>query len=439
MKNLLRGDGRAIASWALYDFANSSFTTLVVTFIYATYFTDAIARDTITGTSQWSLAVTVTAIVVALTSPYVGAIADRGGLRKRFLFIATGATIVGSIALYFPEPGQVLPALSVFVFANISFELANVFYNAFLPDIAPPEKIGRISGYGWALGYVGGLLCMAIALFLLVWDDTPPFGLDAATGENIRATNILVAIWFTVFAIPLFLFVPEVHRRQSSPEKWVFMDATRQIGQTFQEIKRYRQIFRMLLARLIYNDGLVTIFAFGGIYAKGTFGFSFFDVMVFGIVLNVAAGLGAYCFGFIDDRIGGKQTILISLIGLSIATALAVFATSTVMFWIAGILVGLLVGPNQSASRSLMGRFVPYDKENEFYGFFAFSGKATAFLGPFFLGLLTDAFDSQRYGVGIVLVFFVVGAFLITRVDEAEGIELSGRNSSTGSDKEVAE
>ncbi|MBT8400005.1 MAG: MFS transporter, partial [Rhodothermia bacterium] len=245
--------------------------------------------------------------------------------------------------------------------------------------------------------------------------------------------------WFAIFAIPLFLFVPEVQRRRSKPEQWVFVDATRQIGRTFQEIRRYRQIFRMLLARLIYNDGLVTIFAFGGIYAAGTFGFSFEDVMIFGIALNVAAGVGAYCFGFIDDRIGGKQTILISLIGLSVATTIAVFAQSKLMFWIAGVLVGLLVGPNQSASRSLMGRFVPPDKENEFYGFFAFSGKATAFLGPLFLGQLTEVFDSQRFGVSIVLLFFVVGAFLITRVDEAEGIELSGRASLTDSGPEVAE
>ncbi len=420
-------DRRGIASWALYDFANSSFTTLVVTFIYATYFTKAIAENEVVGTAQWSIGVTVTSLVVAFASPYLGAIADRGGYRKRFLLIATSVAIAGSFALFFPGPGQVLWALTVFVIANISFELANVFYNAFLPDLAPSEKIGRISGYGWALGYVGGLLCMVIALFALVQVEVAPFGLDKAVGEHVRATNVLVAIWFAVFSIPMFLFVPELQPRLASRERGVIAEATRQIVRTFHEIRRYRQIFRLLVARLIYNDGLVTIFAFGGIYAAGTFGFSFEEVLVFGIALNVSAGLGAFVFGYVDDRIGGRKTILITLVGLTVASFIAVFAESRALFWFSGILVGLLVGPNQSASRSLMGRFVPDDKETEFFGFFAFSGKATAFLGPLLLGRLTSMFGNQRIGVSIVIAFFVIGALLTLRVDEPEGVELAAR------------
>jgi UMF1 family MFS transporter len=420
-------DRRSIASWALYDFANSSFTTLVVTFIYATYFTKAIAADPVSGTAQWSLAVTITSLVVALASPYLGAIADRGGYRKRFLLISTIVVIVGSFAMFFPGPGQVLYALTIFVIANIAFELANVFYNAYLPDLAPPDKIGRISGYGWALGYVGGMLCMLIALFALVQVDVPPFGLDASTGEHIRATNILVSVWFAIFCIPMFVFVPELQPRLVGRGDGVMTEATRQIVRTFHDIRRFRQIFRLLVARLIYNDGLVTIFAFGGIYAAGTFGFTIEEVMIFGIALNVSAGLGAYMFGFLDDRIGGKKTILITLVGLTFASLLAVLTHSAALFWASGILVGLLVGPNQSASRSLMGRFVPDDKETEFYGFFAFSGKATAFLGPLLLGQLTGFFGNQRFGVAIVMVFFIVGALLTLRVDEAEGIELAAR------------
>ena len=420
-------DRRGIASWALYDFANSSFTTLVVTFIYATYFTKGIAADEVTGTSQWSLAVTITSLVVAFASPYLGAIADRGGYRKRFLLVTTIITILGSFALFFPGPGQVLYALTVFVIANISFELANVFYNAFLPDLAPSNKIGRISGYGWALGYVGGLLCMVIALFGLVQVDVAPFGLDKTVGEHVRATNILVAIWFAVFSIPMFVIVPELQPRRTPREVGVLREATRQIVRTFHDIRRYRQIFRLLVARLIYNDGLVTIFAFGGIYAAGTFGFTIEEVLVFGIALNVSAGLGAYAFGFIDDRIGGKKTIVITLVGLTTASILAVATHSTALFWASGILVGLLVGPNQSASRSLMGRFVPDDKETEFYGFFAFSGKATAFMGPLLLGQLTGIFGNQRFGVAVVILFFIVGGLLTLRVNETEGIALAGR------------
>ena len=423
----LQSDRHVLFGWTVYDFANSAFTTLVVTFIYSTFFANVVAENETLGQSQWSNAVSISAIIVALLSPYIGAIADQGGYRKRFLLIATVVCVLATVVLFFPLPGQVLFALSVFVVANIAFEMANVFYNAYLPDIAPQERIGRISGYGWALGYVGGLLCLVVALFALVNPETPVFGLSKTTHAHLRATNLLVAGWFALFSIPMFLFVREKPARSDARISMLFRSANQQMRTTFQEIRKYRQVFRLLLARLIYNDGLITIFAFGGIYAQGVFGFTFTEITIFGIVLNVAAGLGAFAFGFLDDRIGGKQTILISLVGLFGASLLAVLTTSKAMFWLSGILVGLLAGPNQSASRSLLGRFVPPDQENEFYGFFAFSGKATAFLGPFFLGRLTTMFDSQRVGVAAVLIFFAVGALLMLRVREKEGVALARR------------
>ena len=182
---------------------------------------------------------------------------------------------------------------------------------------------------------------------------------------------------------------------------------------------------RLLVARILYNDGLVTIFSFGGIYASGTFGFSFNEVMYFGIALNVAAGLGAFLFGFLDDLIGGKNTIQLSNFGLVVACALAVFTTSVTVFWIAGILIGLCSGPNQASSRSLMSRFTPKEKQNEFFGFFAFSGKATAFIGPLLLGILTKEFGSQRYGVAIVLVLVLAGAYVLHGLDEKAASEAS--------------
>ena len=184
---------RAIHSWALYDFANSAFTTLVVTFIYATYFTRVIAHDETLGTTQWSWAVTVSALVVAFLSPYLGAIADRSGLRKQFLLAATIVAVIGSATLYFPGPGQVLFALVVFTIANIAFEMGLVFYNAFLPDLSTGNSIGRVSGFGWGLGYVGGLLCLVVALVGFVQTDSPILGFSTADGSNVRATNLLVA------------------------------------------------------------------------------------------------------------------------------------------------------------------------------------------------------------------------------------------------------
>lgn len=412
---------RAVAAWATYDFANSAFTTLIVTFIFATYFTDAIAENEVVGTELWSRGVGLSQVAVALLSPYLGALADRGGYRKRFLLLTTLVCVVGTAALYEAGPGDVAFALIVFVTANIAFELANVFYNAFLPDIAPPHRIGRISGYGWSLGYVGGLFCLLAGYYVFVAPDTPPFGLDPETGEHVRATNLLVAAWYGLFSIPMFVVLKERRPAAPPPVGRVLRSATRELARTFNEIRSYRDIFWLLLARLVYNDGLVTIFAFGGIYAVGTFGFTTADIFLFGIVLNLAAGIGAYGFGFVDDRLGGRTTILISLVLLTLAAAAAVAATSRTVFWAAAILVGLCAGPNQSASRSLMGRFIPLTKENEFYGFFAFSGKATAFLGPVLLGVFTGIFETQRAGMAVVILFFVVGGAILLRVDEKRG------------------
>ena len=200
-----------------------------------------------------------------------------------------------------------------------------------------------------------------------------------------------------------------------------------ELGETARELRRFRQIVRLLVARLFYNDGLVTLIAFGGIYAQGTLGFEMGEVLLFGIVLNVAAGLGAFGFGYLDDRLGGRPVLFVSLALLTVAAVLAVSTESVTVFWVSGVLVGIAIGPNQSASRSLLGRFVPDDKETEFFGFFAFSGKATAFIGPLMLGVLTDWTGSQRVGISVVVVLFAVGAALLTRVDEAEGIRLSGR------------
>ncbi|MHC4224326.1 MAG: MFS transporter [Planctomycetota bacterium] len=421
------GSRRAVWAWALYDFANSPFTTLVVTFVYAAYFTKAIASDPERGSVLWSRGVTITAIVVALLSPLLGAIADRGGFRKAFLLFSTAICVAGSVALYSVLPGEVGKALAIFVVANIAFEMGMVFYNAFLPDVAPPGKIGRVSGFGWALGYGGGLVALVIALVALVQPETPWFGFSTEQGENIRATNLLVAIWFVVFSLPIFLFVRE-DRSQVQRGGSVLRGGFRQLLATFREVRKYRQVVRFLVARLVYNDGLVTVFAFGGIYAAGTFGFEMEEILLFGIVLNVAAGAGAFAMGYFDDWLGGKRTIQVSLIALTLAALLAVLAPNRALFWTAGVIIGIFAGPNQSASRSLMGRFVPPDKENEFFGFFAFSGKATAFVGPLLFGILTERFGSQRAGVAFVVMLFIVGGLLLAWVDEAEGTKAAGRS-----------
>ncbi len=411
-----------VFGWVVFDFANSAYTTLVVTFVYSTYFVSTIAPDPVTGTALWSRGVTLTALCVAFLSPVLGALADQGGLRKPFLFVSTAVTVAGTAALFWIEPGQVMWALVWFVVSNIAFEFSNVFYNAYLPDIATSRNIGRVSGVGWGVGYIGGLAAMGFVLAAFIQPEVPWFGVSTTGGAHIRAACLLVAVWFALFSIPLFVWVPGTRPLVRSKKTGIIKTGVADLKDTFRDIRRYRQIVRLLVARMIYNDGLVTIFAFGGIYAAGTFGFSFQEIMIFGIVLNVAAGAGALIMGVFDDRLGGKTTIQVSNAILALAALMAVLAPDKSMFWVAGILVGFFAGPNQSASRSLLGRFVPRDKENQFYGFFAFSGKLTAFMGPLLLGVLTQAFDSQRAGVAVVILFFVAGGLLLSRVDEKEGL-----------------
>ncbi len=433
-------DKKTVFCWSLYDFANQPFTTLVITFIYGTFFTTVLADNEITGTILWSRGISLTGIIVALLSPIMGALADRGGYRKFYLIFWTWVCIICSFLLWYPNVGQVTFALTLFIIANVGFEMGGVFCNAFLPDIAPKDKIGRVSGYGWSFGYVGGLLSLILALVFFIFPEVPLFDLDKTTHEHIRATNVMVAIWFAIFSIPTFLFVKQ-DSKKGVGVKQVLIESFDQLKNTFIQIRKYKEITKFLLARLIYNDGLITIFAFGGIYAAGTFGFSMQEIMIFAIVLNVSAGLGAFLMGFLDDVIGGKMTIQISNVGLIIACVIAVFSpngnivefsipvvgrimiTGKIMFWIAGVLIGIFSGPNQASSRSLMARFVPKDKVGEFFGFFAFSGKATSFLGPFLLGYLTKVFGSQRYGVAVVLVLLIIGAAILHYVDEDSGIE----------------
>lgn len=410
---------RAVFSWAFYDFANSPFTTLVVTFAYSRYFVDAIASDGITGTVLWARAVTFTAIVVALASPALGALADRGGFRKSFMLIATLVCAGATVGLYRVLPGQVAAALTLFIIANIAFEFATVFYNAFLPDVSTTRNIGAVSGWGWGLGYVGGMLALAVALVGLVQTDSPWFGFSTESGENIRAINLLVAAWFLVFSIPTFLWVRE-DKSRVSPRGRVVKEALAQLAGTFRKVRRHRETVKFLIARLIYNDGLVTIFAFGGIYAGETFGFSFQEMLIFGIVINLAAGIGAIAMGYLDDWLGARRTIIVSLWGLIAAALIAFFASDKLWLWVAGIMIGIFVGPNQSASRSLMGRVAPREMQNEFFGFFALSGKLTAFIGPALWGEATRIANSQRAGVAVVLLMFVVGLMLLSMVHPQE-------------------
>ena len=408
---------RGLFGWCLYDWANSAFPTVITTFVFSAYFTKAIAADEISGTAQWGIAISLSGLFVALLSPFLGAIADHGGRRKPWMFVLTLLCVVASALLWLarPETNFIILALSLAALANFAFEMAMVFYNAMLPDLVPRQHIGRLSGWGWGLGYAGGLVCLGLTLVLLVQAETPIFGLDKENFEHIRATGPMVAIWMAVFAAPFFLWTPD------RPDQGISFAAALKRGiatliDTFRRVREYKQIVRFLIARMMYTEGLNTLFTFGGIYAAGTFGMEFDELILFGIALNVTAGLGAAAFAWVDDRIGPKRTILIAVTGLTVLGAVLLFVEGKALFWTFALPLGIFVGPAQAASRTMMARLAPPRMMTEMFGLYALSGKATAFLGPALLAWMTVVFASQRAGMAVIMVFFLLGLVLLMGV-----------------------
>lgn len=397
-------------SWALYDWANSAFFAVIQTFVFATYFVQSVAEDTTMGSTQWGNTIGAAGIFIAVCAPFVGAFADQLGRRKPWIAYFSLLCIAATAALWYVAPDQnfVWLALVLIFLGTVGSEFAIIYYNAMLPDITPADRIGRWSGWAWGLGYAGGLVCLIIALFVFVDVDSPPFGLDKESAQHVRATFVLVAVWYALFSIPLFLYTPDKPRsgktiRQAAVSGW------KQLKTSIANVRRYRHIVRFLIARMLFIDGLATVFAFGGIYAAGTFDMTETDVLMFGIGLNLTAGIGAGLFAWIDDMLGSKHTMLLSLAGLIITTTAVLFVTSNLLFWIMGLTLGIFVGPVQAASRTYMGRIAPEDLRNQMFGLMALSGKVTAFAGPLLVGWLTYAADSQRVGMSIIVVLFLAG------------------------------
>jgi UMF1 family MFS transporter len=406
-------------SWCLYDWANSAFPTVITTFVFPAYFIKAIAADEISGTSQWGWTLSLSGLAVAVAAPLLGAVADYAGRRKPWIlaFTLLSAVLTGLLWNAKPDVAFILLALVLAGGANFAFEMAMVFYNAMLPDLTTRGRIGRLSGWGWGLGYAGGLACLGVAL---VQAEVPVFGLDKETSEHLRAMGPLVALWMVVFAVPLFLWTPDRPSTGKAAGEAI-REGWAALVNTIRRVREFRTVVRYLIARMIYIDGLNTLFAFGGIYAAGTFGMDFSELILFGIAINVTAGLGAAGFAWIDDWIGPKRTIQIAVTGLMFLGSALLVVEGKTMFWVFALPLGIFVGPAQAASRSLMAHLAPADMRTEMFGLYALSGKATAFLGPALLAWVTVAFDSQRAGMATIIVFFVVGLFLLAGVPDQRG------------------
>ncbi|MFW5678776.1 MAG: MFS transporter [Pseudomonadota bacterium] len=408
-----------IAAWALYDFADNAFATVITTFLFSVYFARGIVGDELEGTTLWTWTMAASGLLVALVSPVFGAIADRAGPRKPWILVwmllCAGSTALLWYAL--PDRAYLGYAIALLIVATSAHGLGNVFYNAMLVDVAPSSRIGRISGWSWGMGYLGGLCSLALCLVALVLPEQPWFGLSTDAQANIRASALVVAVWFAVFATPMLLLTRDVPSTGLGTGEAI-RAGLRQLRSTLAKLTSFRDVLVFLVASAIYRDGLSTLFTVGGLYAAGSFGMSFDEILIFAIGLNVAAGLGAAIFAAVDDRIGSRATILIGLAGLIGFGLLVLLVEEKSSFMTLAIGLGLFVGPVQASSRSLLTRLTPVPLMTEFFGLYALTGKAIAFVGPFLFGLVTEVFQSQRAGMTVILGLWVVGAVLLWFVRE---------------------
>ncbi|WP_051630928.1 MFS transporter [Afifella pfennigii] len=408
-----------VFAWCSYDFAHSAFGTIVTTFIFAPYFISAVAPSPTEGTVMWGHTTSIAALCVAVLSPALGAIADRGGRRKPWIATFTSLCAVLACALYFIEPSTdfVWPALILFAMALIASDLAWVFYNSMLPTLIARERVGRISGWAWSLGYFGGMASLVLALVFFVREDAPLKALDSGALESVRATAILAGLWFALFALPLYFLTPDTPKLPMSVGAAV-TSGLKDLAATLRHARRHANIAFLLLSWLFSSNGLATLFAFAGIYAAGTFGMSLSEVTLLAIGVNVTAGIGAAIFGWVDDWLGPKKTILAALLALFVLGTILVLTEEKAVLWAGGLALGVFIGPAQSASRSFMARLAPPGMEAQIFGLYALSGRVTGFIGPAVLAFVTAAFDSQRAGMASILVFFVLGMVTLLFVRE---------------------
>ena len=392
--------------WTLFDFANTSFSIIVVTFLYAVYFKKTVASGESIGDLYWSFATSIAMVITAIISPILGAIADYSAGKKRFLLFFTALCIAATASLYFVEEGIIFWGIFLFVIANIGFEAGLVFYDAFLPEITEPKNYGRVSGYGFAMGYLGSLATLALVYPFIISD-------------KIRETFVVSAIFFMIFSIPLFLFLKDNRKNIKREESYIKIGVGRVLN-TIRHLKYYKNLATFLLAFFFYIEGVNTVIYFSGNYASTTLGFSETELLIFFITVQTTAIIGSVIFGIVADSIGQKKTIIITLLLWILTVILAIVIRDKTGFYIVGLLAGSAMGSSQSTSRSLMSKLTPPDKKTEFFGFYSFFGKSSAVLGPLVFGFVSYMANSQRIAIFTIGFFFLIGLFILTKVKEPE-------------------
>ena len=411
-------DKRLRLYYYLFDWANSPYSTIIITFIFSSYFVNAIAENQVVGTSLWGWTIALSGILISIIAPYFGLLADnKNKFAKQTIFIATFIISLCSILLWFSKPTSDFLIFTLFVIfiSNTLFELSQVFYNSQLLYFKKDMPIGHFSGKAWAIGYLGGIFCLLLILFLFVLPEENFLQLKKDKFEHIRICGPIVGIWYFFFSLP-FLFKYQNKRILIKPlKKSNSLLSSIKVLKNFITSPSNKNKVRFFIARMLYTDGLITLFSFGGIYASGIFGFSLIEIIYFGISLNITAALGSYIFGRIEDKLGIKKIIILSLLSLITICILILITDNKYIFWALGISLGLFIGSVQSSSRTALIKLAKGEKLNGLFGIYAVSGKVTNFLGPFFVASFTAIFESQRAGMTPIIFFLILGLFLLHR------------------------
>ena len=390
---------KKILNFALYDFANSAFTTIIITFIFSTYFAKQIAPNPVLGQSYWGWAIGTTGILVAIIGPILGSYADKKNFTEFFIKLFTIICISLTTLLWFSKPSEkyLLFTLIIVALANFFYELSLIFYNSILKRISKTSDLGKSSGFSFALGYIGGILILIICIKIFIDNDVLPFGLSKENSENIRATSIVVAVWYLIFSIPfLFSLKKKINNK------------TELSSNNIKKIKDLiwnnglNNLGKFLIARMLYADGLNAIIVMGGIFAVGVFNLEIKDLLILSILMNVTAFIGAIVGGYANDKFSSKSVIIFSLLGLIISSSIILFVKSQLFFLIFAAINGFFIGPIQSASRVFITKSIDENNQASGFGLFALSGKLTSFIGPLLVSTITYISSSQRIGLSLI-------------------------------------
>ena len=404
---------KKIFNFALYDFANSAFTTIIITFIFSTYFAKQIAPNPVLGQSYWGWTIGITGVVVALIGPLLGTIADKKNYSEFFIKIFTIICISLTCLLWFSKPSEKYLIYTLFIvgLANIFYELSLIFYNSTLKKISENNNLGKSSGFSFALGYIGGIIVLIICITIFIDNDSLPFGLSKENSENVRATSILVAFWYLIFSMP-FLFNLKKTNKNEIEEK---INYTKNFKELIWD-KGLNNIGKFLLARMLYADGLNAIIIMGGIFAVGVFSLEIKDLLVLSVLMNITAFIGAIVGGYANDRFSSKSVIIFSLIGLILSSSIILFLKSKVIFLFFASINGFFIGPVQSASRVFMTKSIDENNQASGFGLFALSGKLTSFIGPLLVSTITYISNSQKIGFSSAIALLLIGLLVLLKV-----------------------